>query len=60
LGKSGYVPSNPRFPNAWAIQTEMEGTLGCRVQTSDRKGRVKIVTEYARLEDFDRVVEMLK
>ena len=26
----------------------------------DRKGRGKIVIEYATLEDFDRVVEMLK
>src|SRR5579863_2650985 len=47
-------------PNVRAIQTEMERTLGCRVRISDRKGRGKIVIEYATLEDFDRVVEMLK
>jgi ParB family chromosome partitioning protein len=43
-----------------AIQTEMERSLGCRVRISDRKGRGKIVIEYATLEDFDRVVEVLK
>ena len=31
-----------------------------RVRISDRKGKGKIVIEYATLEDFDRVVEMLK
>ena len=47
-------------PNVKAAQTEMERALGCRVRISDRKGRGKIVIEYATLEDFDRVVEMLK
>jgi ParB family transcriptional regulator, chromosome partitioning protein len=47
-------------PNVRAIQTEMERSLGCRVRISDRKGRGRIVIEYATLEDFDRVVEMLK
>jgi len=47
-------------PNVRAIQTEMERVLGCRVRINDRKGRGKIVIEYATLEDFDRVVEMLK
>jgi hypothetical protein len=31
-----------------------------RVRIRDRKGRGKIVIEYAGLEDFDRVVGMLK
>jgi len=47
-------------PNVRAVQTEMERTLGMRVRISDRKGKGKIVIEYANLEDFDRVVEMLK
>jgi ParB family chromosome partitioning protein len=38
----------------------MVGGLGMRVRTRDRKGKGKIVIEYANLEDFDRVVEMLK
>jgi ParB family chromosome partitioning protein len=47
-------------PNVRAAQTEMERTLGMRVRIRDRKGKGKIVIEYATLEDFDRVVEILK
>jgi hypothetical protein len=34
--------------------------LGMRVRIRDRKGRGKIVIEYATIEDFDRVVETLR
>jgi hypothetical protein len=34
--------------------------LGVRVRIRDRKGKGKIEIEYATLEDFDRVVGMLK
>ena len=47
-------------PNVRAAQTEMERALGMRVRIRDRKGKGKIVIEYATLEDFYRVVEMLK
>jgi ParB family chromosome partitioning protein len=47
-------------PNVHAAQTELEHLLGVRVRIADRKGKGKIVIEYASLEDFDRVVEMLK
>jgi ParB family chromosome partitioning protein len=47
-------------PNVHAAQTELERLLGVRVRIADRKGKGKIVIEYASLEDFDRVVEMLK
>src|SRR5882757_5358322 len=47
-------------PNVRAAQTELERTLGMRVRIRDRKGKGKIVIEYATLEDFDRVVEVLK
>jgi ParB family chromosome partitioning protein len=46
-------------PNVRAAQMEMERILGVRVRIKDRKGRGKIVLEYASLEDFDRVIEML-
>ena len=54
--------AKPRWidPNVRAIQTELEQILGCRVRISDRKGKGKIQIEYASLEDFDRVIEMLK
>ncbi|HXZ33273.1 MAG TPA: ParB/RepB/Spo0J family partition protein [Terriglobales bacterium] len=47
-------------PNVRAIQSELEQILQCRVRISDRKGKGKILIEYGNLEDFDRVVEMLK
>jgi ParB family chromosome partitioning protein len=46
-------------PNVRQAQTEMERTLGVRVQIKDHNGKGKIVIEYKSLEDFDRVVEML-
>ena len=47
-------------PNVRAAQQELERTLGVRVRIRDRRGKGKIVIEYASLEDFDRVLEMLK
>jgi len=47
-------------PNVRAIQSELEQILQCKVRISDRKGKGKIQIEYGSLEDFDRVVEMLK
>jgi ParB family chromosome partitioning protein len=47
-------------PNVRAAQTQLERVLGVRVRIRDRKGKGKIVIEYATLEDFDRVVEMLR
>jgi ParB family transcriptional regulator, chromosome partitioning protein len=47
-------------PNVRAAQQELERTLGVRVRIRDRRGKGKIVIEYATLEDFDRVLEMLK
>ena len=47
-------------PNVRAAQTDLERLLGCRVRIRDRKGKGKIVIEYATVDDYDRVVEMLK
>ena len=47
-------------PNVRAVQRELETILGIRVRIRDRRGKGKIVLEYTTLEDFDRVVEMLK
>jgi len=56
------APQQARWvdPNVRAAQTELEQILGVRVRIKDRKGKGKIVLEYANLEDFDRVLEMLK
>jgi len=47
-------------PNVRAAQRSLEEVLGMRVRIRDRQGRGKIVIEYGTLEDFDRVVRMLK
>jgi ParB family transcriptional regulator, chromosome partitioning protein len=47
-------------PNVRAAQRTLETILGMRVRIRDRKGKGKITIEYGTLEDFDRVVGMLK
>jgi len=47
-------------PNVKAAQRSLEAVLGMRVRIRDRKGKGKITIEYGTLEDFDRVVRMLK
>ena len=47
-------------PNVRAAQRELERILGVRVRIRDRKGKGKITLEYVTLEDFDRVIGMLK
>jgi len=47
-------------PNVKAAQRLLEEVLGMRVRIRDRNGRGKILIEYATIDDFDRVVRMLK
>jgi len=47
-------------PNVRAAQRDLERILAVKVRIRDRKGKGKITLEYATLEDFDRVVGMLK
>jgi len=47
-------------PNVRAAQTELERLLQVRVRIRDRKGRGKIVIEYATVNDYERVVGMLR
>ena len=47
-------------PNVRAAQTDLERTLGVRVRIRDRKGKGKIVIEYHTVDDYERVVGMLR
>jgi ParB family chromosome partitioning protein len=47
-------------PNVKAAQTDLERMLGVRVRIRDRKGKGKIVIEYSTVDDYERVVEMLR
>ncbi|MGA8430619.1 MAG: ParB/RepB/Spo0J family partition protein [Candidatus Sulfotelmatobacter sp.] len=47
-------------PNVRAAQNDLQQVLGMRVRIRDRKGKGKIVIEYASVDDYERVVGMLK
>jgi ParB family transcriptional regulator, chromosome partitioning protein len=47
-------------PNVRAAQMELERLLGLRVRIRDRKGKGRIVIEYSTVDDYERVVAMLK
>ncbi len=47
-------------PNVRAAQFDLEQMLGVRVRIRDRKGKGKIVIEYHTVDDYERVVEMLR
>jgi ParB family chromosome partitioning protein len=49
----------PRDPNVRAAEQELQRILGCRVTVKDHGGKGKIILDYANLEEFDRVVEVL-
>jgi ParB family chromosome partitioning protein len=46
-------------PNVKEAEKTLQSALGVRVTINDRKGKGKILIEYASLEDFDRIVEAL-
>ncbi len=47
-------------PNVRAAQTQLERVLGLRVRIRDRKGKGKIVIEYSTVDDYERLVGMLR
>jgi ParB family chromosome partitioning protein len=65
--KMGQLPPEKRTgharwvdPNVRAAARDLERVLGLKVRIHDRKGKGTIRIEYTKLEDFDRVVGMLK
>ncbi len=47
-------------PNVRAAQVELQRVLGVKVKIRDRKGKGKIVIEYSTVDDYERVVDMLR
>jgi len=47
-------------PNVRAAQTDMERTLGLRVRIKDRNGRGSILIDYNSVDEYERVVELLR
>ena len=60
--EGGRKPGEERYvdPNVRLAERTLEEALGVRVKIKDKSGRGSILIEYRSLEDFDRVVEMLK
>ncbi len=52
-------PEPPVDPNVREVQERLQRALGLKVQIEDHNGRGKVIIEYARLEDFDTLLEQL-
>jgi ParB family transcriptional regulator, chromosome partitioning protein len=46
-------------PNVREVQERLQRALGLKVSIDDHKGRGKVIIEYAKLEDFDTLLERL-
>jgi ParB family chromosome partitioning protein len=55
--KKGPKPSPPVDANVRDAQERLQRALGLKVTIEDRNGRGKVIIEYARLEDFDALME---
>jgi ParB family transcriptional regulator, chromosome partitioning protein len=52
-------PELPVDPNVREVQEQLQRALGLKVSIEDRNGRGKVIIEYAKLEDFDTLLEQL-
>jgi ParB family chromosome partitioning protein len=52
-------PEPPIDPNVKEVAERLQRALGLKVHIEDHKGRGKVIIEYARLEDFDTLLEQL-
>jgi ParB family chromosome partitioning protein len=52
-------PETPVDPNIREVQERLQRALGLKVQIEDHNGRGKVIIQYARLEDFDALLEQL-
>jgi len=58
-GKKHPKPEAPLDPNVKEVQERLQRALGLKVHIEDHNGRGKVIIEYARLEDFDTLMEQL-
>src|SRR5579862_8266148 len=52
-------PEPPIDPNVREVQEQLQRALGLKVNIEDHNGRGKVIIEYAKLEDFDTLLEQL-
>jgi len=58
-GKREAKPEPPVDPNVREVQERLQRALGLKVNIEDHHGRGKVIIEYAKLEDFDTLLEHL-
>jgi len=47
-------------PNVRDVEVQLQRALGLKVRIEDKKGRGRVIIEYAKLEEFDRLLEKLE
>ena len=52
-------PEPPVDPNVREVKEQLQRALGLKVSIEDHNGRGRVIIEYARLEDFDTLLEQL-
>ena len=57
--KKDAKPTQPEDPNVREAQDRLRRKLGLKVQIEDKKGKGKVIIEYANLEDFDSILTAL-
>lgn len=56
---SGEQKENEIDPNVKEVQDLLQRALGLKVRVEDRRGRGRVIIEYSKLEEFDRLLETL-
>ena len=59
IGKSDKIEVEEIDPNVREAQETLQRALGLKVRIEDKNGRGRVVIEYAKLEQFDTLFEML-
>jgi len=59
VAKKDPKPEPSIDPNIRDVQERLQRSLGLKVHIEDHNGRGKVIIEYARLEDFDTLLEQL-
>jgi ParB family chromosome partitioning protein len=49
----------PVDPNVREVKDRLQRALGLKVTIEDKNGRGRVIIEYAKLEDFDTLLEQL-
>jgi ParB family chromosome partitioning protein len=56
---AGKANAEPIDPNVREAQERLQRALGLKVRIQDKNGRGQVIIEYARLEDFDTLMDLL-